>query len=51
MLVDVQDNADSMAAASSSLELVNVFPFVLTMVTTPAIITGDSTSTSIRAII
>ena len=33
-LADVQDNADSMAAASSSQELVNVLPFVLMVVTT-----------------
>ena len=33
-LVDVQDNADSMAAASSSYELVNVLPLVLMAVTT-----------------
>ena len=33
-LVDFQDNADSMAAASSSQELVNVLPLVLMAVTT-----------------
>ena len=35
-MVDVQDNADSMAAASSSWELVKVLPLVL-MVVTPGI--------------
>ena len=34
VLVDVQDRVDSMATASSSLELVNVLPFVLMLVTT-----------------
>ena len=34
MLVSVQDSADSMAADSSSLELVKVRPFVLMVVTT-----------------
>ena len=34
VLVDVQDSVDFMATASSSLELVNVLPFVLMLVTT-----------------
>ena len=33
-LVDVQDSADSMAAASSSYELVKILPFVLMVVMT-----------------
>ena len=33
-LVNVQDSEDSMAAASSSYELVKVLPFVLMLVTT-----------------
>ena len=39
-LVDVQDSADSMAAASSSQELVKVLPFVLVMGTTSGL-SGD----------
>ena len=39
-LVDVQDSADSLAAASSSQELVKVLPFVLVVVTTSGL-SGD----------
>ena len=47
-LVDVQDNADSMAAASSSYELVNVLPLVLMAVTTSGKI-GDPLVTTAAA--
>ena len=48
VLVDVQDSADSMAADSSSQELVNVLPFVLMVVTTKGW-SGDLLVTSAAA--
>ena len=48
VLVDVQDSADSMAADSSSQELVNVLPFVLMVVTTKGW-SGDLLVTTVAA--
>ena len=47
-LVDVQDNADSIAAASSSYELVSILPLVLMVVTTSGWI-GDPLVTTVAA--
>ena len=47
-LVDIQDSADFMAAASSSQELVNVLPLVLMVVTNSGLI-GDPLVTTAAA--